>query len=47
MRRATLARMSLVLHVEPRWISPYVFACFVTLTEKGLAFEARELDAAR
>ena len=39
--------MSLVLNVEPNWISPYVFACFVTLREKGLAFDARVLDASR
>jgi glutathione S-transferase len=37
--------MSLVLNVEPRFISPYVFACFVTLREKGLAFATRVLDA--
>jgi glutathione S-transferase len=37
--------MSIVLHVEPRWISPYVFSCFVTLTEKLLPFDARILDA--
>lgn len=37
--------MGIVLHVEPHWVSPYVFACFVTLREKGLAFEARALDA--
>lgn len=35
----------IVLSVEPRWISPYVFACFVTLKEKGLSFETRVLDA--
>ena len=39
--------MSLVLHVEPNWISPYVFACFVTLREKGLAFEPVPLDASK
>lgn len=39
--------MSLVLNVEPHWISPYVFACFVTLHEKGLAFDARVLDTSR
>lgn len=39
--------MSLVLNVEPSWISPYVFACFVTLREKGLAFDARVLDSAK
>lgn len=39
--------MSIVLHVEPNWISPYVFACFVTLREKGLEYEARALDASK
>jgi glutathione S-transferase len=39
--------MSLVLNVEPNWISPYVFACFVTLREKGLAFETRSRDSSR
>ena len=39
--------MSLVLNVEPNWISPYVFACFVTLREKGLAFDAVPLDASK
>ncbi len=29
----------LVLHTDAFWISPYVFSCFVTLREKGLAFE--------
>lgn len=37
----------IVLSVEPRWISPYVFACFVTLKEKELPFEVRVLDAAK
>jgi glutathione S-transferase len=37
----------LVLYVEPQWISPYVFSCFVALTEKELDFEARVLDAAK
>ncbi len=39
--------MSLVLHVEPNWISPYVFACWVTLREKGLAFDAVALDSSK
>jgi glutathione S-transferase len=39
--------MAIVLHVEPQWISPYVFACFVTLREKGLAFEVAVLDGAK
>ena len=38
-------QLSLVLHVEPHWVSPYVFACFVVLREKGLEFEARALEA--
>jgi glutathione S-transferase len=36
--------MDVVLNVEPRWVSPYVFACFVALTEKGVGFRAVELD---
>ena len=39
--------MSIVLHVEPHWVSPYVFACWVTLREKGLAFDTRALDASK
>ena len=39
--------MSLVLHIEPNWISPYVFACYVTLREKGLAFDAVPLEASK
>jgi glutathione S-transferase len=34
----------LVLHVDGFWISPYVFSAFVCLTEKGLAFETREVN---
>ena len=37
--------MSLLLHVEPHWVSPYVFAVFVTLREKDLAFDSAALDA--
>lgn len=37
--------MDVVLNVEPRWVSPYVFACFVALTEKGIGFRSQELDA--
>ncbi len=33
------------LYVEPNWVSPYVFACFVTLREKDLEFEAFVLDS--
>lgn len=36
--------MTLLLHVEPHWVSPYVFAVFVTLREKGLEFDAAALD---
>src|SRR5262245_20845499 len=39
--------MAIILNIEPRWISPYVFACWVTLTEKALPFEVRFLDSAR
>lgn len=39
--------MTYRLFVEPLWISPYVFACYVTLREKGLDFEAVALDASR
>lgn len=37
----------IVLSVEPQWVSPYVFACFVTLKEKELPFEVRVLDATK
>jgi glutathione S-transferase len=37
----------IVLHVEPRWISPYVFSCFVTLEEKRVPYEVAVLDSAR
>lgn len=37
----------LVLNVEPSWVSPYVFSCFVTLREKSLAFDTRALDSSR
>lgn len=39
--------MAIVLCVEPSWVSPYVFACFVTLVEKELSFDVRELDAGK
>jgi glutathione S-transferase len=42
-----LRGMSIVLNVESTWVSPYVFACFVTLREKGLAFDARVLESAK
>jgi glutathione S-transferase len=34
-----------VLFAEPRFISPYVFSCYVTLTEKGIPFETVTIDA--
>lgn len=36
--------MSLLLHVEPLWVSPYVFAVYVTLREKKLEFDSVALD---
>jgi glutathione S-transferase len=36
--------MSLLLNVEPHWVSPYVFAVFVTLREKRLEFDATVLN---
>ncbi|GAC1351630.1 MAG: hypothetical protein NVS3B20_13950 [Polyangiales bacterium] len=36
--------MSLNLHGDEFWISPYVFSCFVALREKGLPFEYREVS---
>lgn len=36
--------MSLLLHVEPHWVSPYVFAVFVTMREKKLDFAATVLN---
>jgi glutathione S-transferase len=39
--------MSITLQVEPNYVSPYVFACFVTLKEKGLDFELREIDGGK
>lgn len=37
---------NIVLFGEPRFISPYVYSCFVTLTEKGVPFEIVTLDSA-
>jgi glutathione S-transferase len=34
----------LVLTLDGFWISPYAFSAFVCLTEKGLAFETREVN---
>jgi glutathione S-transferase len=39
--------MATILYVEPSWVSPYVFACFVTLVEKGVSFDVKELDSAK
>jgi glutathione S-transferase len=39
--------MALLLHVEPHWVSPYVFGVFVTLREKGLEFDSAVLDPRR
>jgi glutathione S-transferase len=33
-----------ILYGDRFWISPYVFSCFVALTEKGIGFEVRELS---
>jgi glutathione S-transferase len=35
--------MSLVLHGNRTWTSPYVLSCFVTLREKGLTFEVKDV----
>lgn len=35
--------MSLVLYGNSTWTSPYVLSCFVTLREKGLDFEVRDV----
>jgi glutathione S-transferase len=34
----------LVLHVDGFWTSPYAFAAYVCLSEKGLPFEVREVN---
>jgi glutathione S-transferase len=39
--------MSILLHVEPNFVSPYVFACFVALREKKQPFEVGVLDATK
>ncbi len=39
--------MAVLLNIESQWISPYVFACFVTLEEKGIPFEVSELDTSK
>lgn len=35
--------MSIRLHLDKFWISPFSFAAYVGLTEKGIPFETREL----
>src|SRR5580692_4966735 len=35
--------MSLVLYGNSTWTSPYVLSCFVTLREKGLTFEMKDV----
>jgi glutathione S-transferase len=35
---------ALILHSDGFWTSPYVFSVFVSLTEKGLAFETRQVN---
>ncbi len=42
-----VAAMDVVLNVERLWVSPYVFVCFVALTEKGIGFRSVELDTSR
>jgi len=37
---------SVILYGEQFWVSPYTFSCFVTLVEKNLSFEVRELSLA-
>lgn len=39
--------MSIVFGIERHWVSPWVFACFVTLREKKLAFDVRVVDSAK
>lgn len=39
--------MAITLYGEPNFVSPYVFSCFVTLTEKGVPFELRMLDSSK
>lgn len=37
---------SVILYGEQFWVSPWTFSCFVTLVEKNVAFEVRELSLA-
>src|ERR1700684_3930661 len=39
--------MSLVLYGNSTWTSPYVLSCFVTLREKGLTFEMKDVALER
>jgi glutathione S-transferase len=39
--------MSLVLHGNTSWTSPYVLSVFVTLREKGMPFEMKDVDLHR
>ena len=38
---------SLILHLDPFWVSPYAFSAFVALKEKGLDFETRVVDLSK
>jgi glutathione S-transferase len=39
-----MSTATLTLYGDSFWISPYVFSCFVTLREKGLAFDLEEVS---
>lgn len=39
--------MALTLYGEKKWYSPYVFTAYVSLAEKGLPFQLKELDLSR
>ena len=39
-----MAEEKLALYVDARFASPYAMTAFVTLTEKGIAFEIRKVD---
>ncbi|MEA2699906.1 MAG: glutathione S-transferase [Myxococcales bacterium] len=38
---------SLILHVDPFWVSPYAFTAFVALKEKGVDFAVRTVDLSK
>ncbi len=42
-----MAESSLVLYTDNFWISPYVYSCFVGLTEKRLAFDSVQVALER